>query len=88
MALRSTAVEGRLAHAGEPLAGLEVRLVGLADSLVWAEVRTGADGRFRILHVPPGGYALTAGERTLRFLTVPGFQALDLGSFELEPGGF
>lgn len=88
MQLHDTLVEGRLESEGEPLARVRVRAIGLADSLVWAEARTAGDGSFRIPHLTPGGYSLTAGARTLRFLTVPSSETLDLGVFELVPGSF
>jgi len=83
-----TLVEGRFTSDGEPLAGAKVRLNGLADSALWAEVTTGDDGTWRIPHVPPGGYSLAVGARAVRFLTVSTYQDLDLGTFEILPGSF
>lgn len=84
---RSAVLAGRATTGGGPIAGERVRLRSV-DGAEQAEVRSRADGRFRIPHLPPGVYAVMIGDRVVRFVSLYDGQTLDLGTFELIAGGY
>ena len=92
--LPSGAIHGRLRgqKLGEvglrELAGVRVRLQTIADGAHVAELRSDAEGRFHLEHIPPGVYSVVFGERSFQFISLSDGTRLDLGDFQLVDGAF
>ncbi len=86
----SATVTGRVLGEGDqPLAAAAVIVRRQSDDVAAGDAITGADGRFRVLSVPPGRYAVTVsivGYRTGRVrVVVPPGGAGDAGTIRLVP---
>ncbi len=81
-------LRGRLTSGGGAAAGVRVRLRGLHDRARAALLRTDPDGSFHVPHLPPGVYALEAGDRPLKFVRIGTGERVDLGSWDLFSGSF
>ncbi|MEM7582907.1 MAG: carboxypeptidase-like regulatory domain-containing protein [Acidobacteriota bacterium] len=85
--LGSAAVTGRASVSGEPLAGEWMHLKTLGNATV-GSVKTRADGSFHLPLVPAGIYAVAIGDLNITFASLRSGVTLDLGAFQLLPGGF
>ena len=87
--LSGSVVIGRLETlSAERLPGVRVRLRDVAGNRFLAEVRSRADGTFRLEDVAPGVYSLVIGERGYQFVSISARRSVDLGAFQLIPGAY
>ncbi len=86
--LRGGTLSGRATESGEPVAGIDIRLVTLHTVETWATAKSRPDGTFVLPNVPGGVYSVFIGQRSVQIASLRPGQALDLGSFQLTPGSY